>query len=98
MALWRSSTRQTIHLNSDKKVNSKPSNYSPGIGFGIHSLIIIPKYSLEKKYTHSNFSLGCVQFACGGGWGIRTLVGLRPNGFQDRLVMTASISLRVGDR
>ena len=31
----------------------------------------------------------------GGGKGIRTLVGLLPNGFQDRLVMTASISLRV---
>ena len=29
----------------------------------------------------------------GGGKGIRTLVGLLPNGFQDRLVMTASISL-----
>ena len=31
----------------------------------------------------------------GGGKGIRTLVGLLPNGFQDRLVMTASISLRM---
>ena len=35
-----------------------------------------------------------VGFGVGGGWGIRTLVGLHPNGFQDRLVMTASISLR----
>ncbi len=35
------------------------------------------------------------QLAVGGEKGIRTLVGLRPNGFQDRLVMTASISLRV---
>lgn len=33
-------------------------------------LIIIPKYSTEKKYTHSDFSLGCVQFACGGSGGI----------------------------
>ena len=33
--------------------------------------------------------------AYGGGCGIRTHVGLRPNGFQDRLVMTASITLRV---
>ena len=32
----------------------------------------------------------------GGGKGIRTLVGLPPNGFQDRLVMTTSISLRKG--
>ena len=31
----------------------------------------------------------------GGGKGIRTLVGLHPNGFQDRLVMTASIPLRI---
>ena len=30
----------------------------------------------------------------GGGKGIRTLVGGCPNGFQDRLVMTTSISLR----
>ena len=32
----------------------------------------------------------------GGGKGIRTLVRLLSNGFQDRLVMTASISLRMG--
>ncbi len=31
----------------------------------------------------------------GGEEGIRTLVGLLPNGFQDRLVMTASIPLRL---
>ena len=30
----------------------------------------------------------------GGGRGIRTPVGLHPNGFQDRPVMTASVSLR----
>ena len=29
----------------------------------------------------------------GGGRGIRTPVGLHPNGFQDRLVMTTSIAL-----
>ena len=55
----------------------------------------MPKYSTEKKYTHSNLPLGCVQFSCGGEEGIRTLVGLPPNGFQDRLVMTASIPLRI---
>ena len=32
---------------------------------------------------------------CGGGGGIRTPGGVNPNGFQDRLVMTASIRLRV---
>ena len=31
----------------------------------------------------------------GGGRGIRTPVGLHPNGFQDRLVMTTSIALHV---
>ena len=31
----------------------------------------------------------------GGGCGIRTHVGVNPNGFQDRLVMTASITLRI---
>ena len=31
----------------------------------------------------------------GGGEGIRTPVGLHPNGFQDRLVMTASIRLHI---
>ncbi len=33
------------------------------------------------------------QPAAGGEEGIRTLVGLPPNGFQDRLVMTTSIPL-----
>ena len=32
----------------------------------------------------------------GGEEGIRTLVGFRPNGFQDRLVMTTSIPLHRG--
>ena len=31
----------------------------------------------------------------GGGRGIRTPVGLHPNGFQDRPVMTTSVSLRI---
>ena len=31
----------------------------------------------------------------GGGRGIRTPVGFHPNGFQDRLVMTASIFLHL---
>ena len=31
----------------------------------------------------------------GGGCGIRTHVGVNPNGFQDRLVMTASIRLQI---
>ena len=31
---------------------------------------------------------------CGAEGGIRTHVGVNPNGFQDRLVMTTSIPLR----
>ena len=34
-------------------------------------------------------------FLFGAGGGIRTPVGFHPNGFQDRLVMTASIFLRI---
>ena len=32
----------------------------------------------------------------GGGCRIRTRVGLHPNGFQDRPVMTTSVTLRIG--
>ena len=35
-------------------------------------------------------------FLYGAGRGIRTPVGFHPNGFQDRLVMTASIRLHIG--
>ena len=48
-----------------------------------------PHSSIIKR----NPPLGRIPFY-GGGRGIRTPVGLRPNGFQDRLVMTASICLR----
>ena len=37
----------------------------------------------------------CLRAFPGGDGGIRTHVGLHPNGFQDRLVMTASIQLRI---
>ena len=37
----------------------------------------------------------CLRAFPGGDGGIRTHVGLHPNGFQDRLVMTTSIHLRV---
>ncbi len=47
----------------------------------------------ERKNT---LILSVFKFApFGGEEGIRTLVGLLPNGFQDRLVMTASIPLRI---
>ena len=37
----------------------------------------------------------CLRAFPGGDGGIRTHVGLHPNGFQDRLVMTTSIHLRI---
>ena len=49
----------------------------------IHTLI-------NKKITLPEW----VELFFGGGCGIRTHVGLPPNGFQDRLVMTTSITLR----
>ena len=55
------------------------------------SLIIRSKtaFVMDKKRQTGLF----VSF--GGGKGIRTLVRLLSNGFQDRLVMTTSISLRI---
>ena len=47
-----------------------------------------------------NFNLftGSAKVHLGGGRGIRTPVGLHPNGFQDRLVVTASIFLRTNQQ
>ncbi len=56
----------------------------------VFSLLRIHFISRQNKST---LTRGC--FCFGGGSGIRTHVGVSPNGFQDRLVMTASISLRV---
>ena len=42
--------------------------------------------------TKKKRPFGC---SCGAGRGIRTPVGFPPNGFQDRLVMTASIRLHI---
>ena len=50
--------------------------------------------SATAKKTRPHF-VGSHFFCCGGGEGIRTPVGLHPNGFQDRLVMTTSIRLRM---
>ena len=47
------------------------------------------RYDQTKKERHV-----AVPFLFGAGRGIRTPVGLHPNGFQDRLVMTASIFLQ----
>ena len=41
----------------------------------------MPKYSVLKNKTNSDFSK-FVLFPFGGGWGIRTLVPVKANGFQ----------------
>ncbi len=55
-----------------------------------------PRHQLEY-FSMVPLYIKFIGFLNGGEKGIRTLVGLLPNGFQDRLVMTASISLRNGD-
>ena len=51
----------------------------------------IPPVYITKIYTKCEFIYDSKQN--GGEGGIRTHVGLRPNGFQDRPVMTASVPL-----
>ena len=51
----------------------------------------IPSITSQKQTAPANADAAYF----GGGCGIRTHVGLLPNGFQDRLVMTASITLRM---
>ena len=52
--------------------------------------------SIEKKAARLSLAANAVfSRYFGGEEGIRTLVGLPPNGFQDRLVMTTSIPLRI---
>ncbi len=53
---------------------------------------------LKSSRTNKKNSFDSKEFkrvSLGGGRGIRTPVGLLPNGFQDRLVVTASICLRM---
>ncbi len=52
-----------------------------------------PRHQLEY-YSELLRSIH-IKLKNGGEEGIRTLVGFPPNGFQDRLVMTTSIPLRV---
>ena len=53
---------------------------------------IMRRTVLPSLYTKKKNRTESVLF-CGAGGGIRTPVGFHPNGFQDRLVMTASIFL-----
>ena len=49
-----------------------------------------------KKHRANSHDAWARRLAAGAGCGIRTHVTLLSNGFQDRLVMTASITLRIG--
>ena len=51
--------------------------------------------NLEEIKENSSERKKFKRVSLGGGKGIRTLVRLLSNGFQDRLVMTTSISLRI---
>ena len=71
---------------------------TPLAGAPLHQLeyySIAALTSAYKKRTYIYHAEICVTAVYGGEEGIRTLVGLPPNGFQDRLVMTASIPLRL---
>ena len=59
-------------------------------GLSLFPPVRIPLTLIYEKDTASG-----VLFIYGGSRGIRTPVGLHPNGFQDRLVMTASICFRI---
>ncbi len=55
-----------------------------------------PTYTLSRGASSANLSTSPNSFTIynyGRGGGIRTHVGLHPNGFQDRPVMTASVPL-----
>ena len=57
--------------------------------------MICTLFDQPKKQENSFEPNGFKRVQLGGEDGIRTHVGFPPNGFQDRLVMTASIPLRV---
>ncbi len=60
-----------------------------------------PLYRLYQGFSRRNnekarkLFVSQLPYRCGGGCRIRTRVGLPPNGFQDRPVMTASVTLRM---
>ena len=61
------------------------------------SLFILSKcFSFVKNFFHFLLHL-CFKAKESAGGGIRTHAPFRTNGFQDRLVMTASIPLHYGD-
>ena len=88
--LYRRSTPSVFHGfaqrnrgRSDREVKNAPAK----------ELRVQPEaFSVEQNTLAHSARVFC---STGGEEGIRTLVGLPPNGFQDRLVMTTSILLRI---
>ena len=67
----------------------------------LHNYVALPKLKKSRYYIVAfldslieNLTI-FVDCSTGGSGGIRTPVGLHPNGFQDRLVVTASIHFRI---
>ncbi len=86
----RKDTEELIsHLN-DIASNGKTATDDYPNATGNNSPIVQKENSLEPQ--------GFKRVSLGGGRGIRTPVGFHPNGFQDRLVMTASIFLHFVQR
>ena len=55
----------------------------------------VPVFSTRVQMCSKPATFRLLASVIGGGRGIRTPVGLHPNGFQDRRVMTSSLFLRV---
>ena len=73
-----------LEKNGDNKENSEHQKNDAQSDFkSCHDANLLTELYLRLGIDPKN----------GGGKGIRTLVGFPPNGFQDRLVMTTSISL-----
>ena len=83
----RKNTEELISQLNDIADNGKTATDDCPNATGNNSPSIQKENSLEPQ--------GFKRVSLGGGRGIRTPVGFHPNGFQDRLVMTASIFLRV---
>ena len=83
----RKNTEELISQLNDIASNGKTATNDCQNATGNDNPIVQKENSLEPQ--------GFKRVSLGGGRGIRTPVPLRANGFQDRLVMTASIYLRI---
>ena len=83
-------------LNPTKEIYNKPDNDPNNNDKDGGTTIYKTELNLENMQEKSRpNSDEFKRLLNGGGRGIRTPVGFHPNGFQDRLVMTASIFLHL---